>query len=400
MEFEAEDHHAIKTQLLLKLPESKIHLRRMIKKFQDQRWQVFVRNSDGVYEIVSIYGLGKKGVVEEVDRNPPPIFKVPDIHIGPTNPSQKRAISTEQAEIVRLTNIERWDNGMKPPLKNNDLIHSAAQGHTWEMANDDFFAHCDLDSGTSPGDRVTSTGYYWNAVAENIAAGSNTAADAMAQWMGSSGHRNNILSSSYRAMGAGYAYDGSSTPSDRLDDDRNCVQDAASGPYYHYWTQNFGRRNNIYPLVINREEVESDSRTVALYVYGTPVSPYESYTAVSMRFSNDNQNWSAWETYSPDKTWELSPGNGTKTVFVQIRNAAGSVKTSSDEIILDGMECPSPMTFSNETLSGTHTYTDCEIIADPNVLITGDITFEATQVTLGVGVEVQAGAVFEIMMMN
>ena len=58
------------------------------------------------------------------------------------------------------------------------------------------------------------------------------------------------------------------------------------------------------------------------------------------------------------------------------------------------------MTFSNETLSGTQTYSEFEMIADPNVMITGNITFEATQVTLGTGVEIQSGTVFEIMMMN
>lgn len=398
--FEAEDQYTIKTQFQLKLPDSKIHLRRQLKKFQDQRWQVFVRNSNGTREIISIYGLGKKVEDESTDHTPPPIFKVPDMLSSPSKSSKKRAISAEQAEIVRLTNIERWNNGMKPPLKNNDLIHSAAQGHTSEMAFDDFFAHCDLDVNTSPGDRVTSAGYSWNSVAENIAAGSSTAAGSMNQWMGSSGHRTNILSTSYRAMGVGYAYDGSSSPADRFDNNSDCNADATGGPYYYYWTQNFGRRNNIYPVVIDREEMETESRTVALYVYGTPVSQYENFTAVSMRFSNDNQSWSVWEAYNPDKTWELSPGNGTKTVYAQIRNAGGSVKTSSDEIMLDGIECQSPMTFDNETLSGTNTYTDCEIIADPNVLITGNITFEATLVTLGIGVEIQSGAEFEIVIMN
>jgi hypothetical protein len=37
-----------------------------------------------------------------------------------------------------------------------------------------------------------------------------------------------------------------------LDSDR--VADSFNnGPYFHYWTQNFGRRNNVYPMVINRE---------------------------------------------------------------------------------------------------------------------------------------------------
>ncbi|NND06529.1 MAG: CAP domain-containing protein [Saprospiraceae bacterium] len=399
IEFQVQEKSGRKSKILLRLPDSQAHLRRQLKRFQHQHWQVFYRQLAGQTEIVSIYGLGAPG--ENVTNpTPPPLFVIPESRTETHAPSKKRAVSANQAEIVRLTNIERWDNGMMPPLKSNDLLHNAGQGHSSEMAFDDFFAHCDLDSGTSPGQRVTGAGYSWNAVAENIAAGSSTASGSMGQWMGSTGHRNNILSTSYRALGVGYAYDPSSSPADRRDQDGNCVADGSSGPYYYYWTQNFGRRNNTYPVVIEREEIVTDSRTVDLYVYGTPVSMYESFTAVSMRFSNDNQNWSTWETYSPDKTWELSPGNGIKTVYAQIRNSSGSVKTASDQITLDGMECESIMTFSNETLTGTQTYRHCEIIADPNVLVTGNITFEANQVTLGTGVEIQSGFVFEITMMN
>lgn len=57
-----------------------------------------------------------------------------------------------------------------------------------------------------------------------------------------------------------------------------------------------------------------------------------------MRLSNDNSGWSSWETYSATKTgWILSPGDGTKTVYVQYRDNAGNVSTGtiSDTIILD-----------------------------------------------------------------
>lgn len=55
-----------------------------------------------------------------------------------------------------------------------------------------------------------------------------------------------------------------------------------------------------------------------------------------MRFSNDNASWSGWEAFAASKTWTLSGGDGTKTVYVQFRdnlsNTSGSI---SDTIVLD-----------------------------------------------------------------
>ena len=39
------------------------------------------------------------------------------------------------------------------------------------MAVRNFFAHCDLDTKTNPGDRIAATGYHINSWGENIAAG-------------------------------------------------------------------------------------------------------------------------------------------------------------------------------------------------------------------------------------
>jgi hypothetical protein len=55
-----------------------------------------------------------------------------------------------------------------------------------------------------------------------------------------------------------------------------------------------------------------------------------------MRFSNDNVTWSDWETYATSKSWTLTIGDGTKTVYVQYRDQAGLISPSyQDSIILD-----------------------------------------------------------------
>jgi hypothetical protein len=46
---------------------------------------------------------------------------------------------------------------------------------------------------------------------------------------------------------------------------------------------------------------------------------------VQMRFSNDNAAWSPWEPFAYTKFWTLSSGYGTKTVYVQFKDAAGNV---------------------------------------------------------------------------
>ena len=55
-----------------------------------------------------------------------------------------------------------------------------------------------------------------------------------------------------------------------------------------------------------------------------------------MRFSNDGSSWSAWETYANSKSWTLSSGDGSKTVYVQYRDGAGNVSAAvTDTISLD-----------------------------------------------------------------
>ncbi|TBL71074.1 S-layer homology domain-containing protein [Paenibacillus thalictri] len=47
-----------------------------------------------------------------------------------------------------------------------------------------------------------------------------------------------------------------------------------------------------------------------------------------MRFSNDNANWSEWEPYSTSKQWELSDGDGVKTVYMELKDKAGNITTT------------------------------------------------------------------------
>ena len=75
-----------------------------------------------------------------------------------------------------------------------------------------------------------------------------------------------------------------------------------------------------------------------------------------MRFSNDNWNWSSAENYKSSKSWTLSSGEGTKTVYAKFCDAKGNwmKSASSDSIILDTSN-PSKPTVTDSGSSTTST---------------------------------------------
>ena len=131
------------------------------------------------------------------------------------------------ARVLELTNEERAKAGLKP-LKLNDKLANAADGHSDSMAADDFFSHTGADV-SSVADRVQSNGYEYSTVGENIAAGQPTAEAVVQAWMDSPGHRANILNANYTEIGIGYEF---------LENDTGSVN------YNHYWTQVFGTSLN------------------------------------------------------------------------------------------------------------------------------------------------------------
>lgn len=58
--------------------------------------------------------------------------------------------------------------------------------------------------------------------------------------------------------------------------------------------------------------------------------------AIEMRFSNDGITWSGWEPNISTKSWTLSNGDGSKTVYMQLKDTAGNLSNVfSDTIVLD-----------------------------------------------------------------
>ncbi|MEW1757120.1 sigma-70 family RNA polymerase sigma factor [Streptomyces cyaneofuscatus] len=126
--------------------------------------------------------------------------------------------ASEGGQVLQIVNTERAKEGCGP-VTSNDLLATAAQRHSADMASRDYFSHTSPD-GTDPGDRITAAGYRWSTYGENIAKGQRTPADVMRAWMDSPGHRANILNCSFKEMGIGKV-------------------DSGGGPV---WTQKFGAR--------------------------------------------------------------------------------------------------------------------------------------------------------------
>ena len=136
-----------------------------------------------------------------------------------TNESEEMSFAKE---VVELTNDERTQRGLDPLEMDADLA-KAAQNHSDAMASKDFFSHTGAN-GSSPFERIEDTGYDYSTAGENIAVGQQTPQMVVDSWMGSSGHRANILNPDFTEIGIGYEY---------------LANDTGSVNYNHYWTQDF-----------------------------------------------------------------------------------------------------------------------------------------------------------------
>lgn len=134
--------------------------------------------------------------------------------------SQNTSRANFDAELLRLTNLERKKLGLAP-LRLSPQLTQAAQSHALDMARNNYFSHKGLNGSTMT-DRAKRTGYVYSALGENIAAGKATPEGTIRQWMNSTGHRANILNGKFTEIGFGYA-------------------NAPNSPYRHYWVQVFGK---------------------------------------------------------------------------------------------------------------------------------------------------------------
>jgi uncharacterized protein YkwD len=89
------------------------------------------------------------------------------------------------------------------PLRLSVALGNAALAHSLDMATHNYFEHAGAD-GSTPAARVTRAGYAWRVVGENLAAGVATAEEAVAGWLQSPPHCQNLMDPRFTDMGVGY----------------------------------------------------------------------------------------------------------------------------------------------------------------------------------------------------
>ena len=128
---------------------------------------------------------------------------------SPAGPSGVEAAtpssSSAASELASLTNAERRQAGL-PAFAVNQALMRAAQIQADQMAALGQMAHV-LPGARypDPQDRLAAVGYAWQASAENVAYGQGSPTAVLSAWMGSSGHRANILNPGLTEIGTAVA---------------------------------------------------------------------------------------------------------------------------------------------------------------------------------------------------
>jgi uncharacterized protein YkwD len=109
-------------------------------------------------------------------------------------------------ELISLINQARADANI-PTLTVNSIFTAAAQGHSADMACNNFLGHTGSD-GSSIYDRIRRAGYSGAGFTEIIAIG--TPQNAISQWRADAGHWDIVMNAGLTEIGVGYAYYSSS----------------------------------------------------------------------------------------------------------------------------------------------------------------------------------------------
>ena len=170
-----------------------------------------VVSGDSMWKIAVKYQVG----LSEIKAANPQISNPNLIYPGQvlTIPMTDSSVLSYEKEVVRLINEIRVQNGLKELTYNWELSR-VARYKSQDMKDNRYFSHTSPVYGT-PFQMMKSFGITYRSAGENIARGQKSPQAVVNAWMNSSGHRANILSTSFTQIGVGYVSDG------------------------HYWTQMF-----------------------------------------------------------------------------------------------------------------------------------------------------------------
>ena len=119
---------------------------------------------------------------------------------GSTGTITTANLSADEKEVFDLINKQRANNGLSA-LKVDNEVQNVARIKAKDMADNNYFSHQSPTYG-SPFDMLKSFKVSYKTAGENIA-GNSENKGAVTAWMNSSGHRANILNSSFNYTGIG-----------------------------------------------------------------------------------------------------------------------------------------------------------------------------------------------------
>lgn len=237
------------------------------------------------------------------------------------------------AEMLFRLNRERIVRGLTPYALSPQLT-LAAQAHANDLAKSGKLrtpaeGHIGTD-GSNVFDRVARTSYgaysWGRRLGENWAHYRDVTT-TFTEWMESQPHRANILHTLYREVGIGIA------PS------------SLGGNIYIVV---FGAQPNVLPVFINDTATETGSMDVTLTLNDELVQPNGDGASnighpVEVQISNSSDFANAkWQPHVSKLAWTLTPGAGTKTVYVKYRDAKGRTAIAYDSITLIQPNTPAP----------------------------------------------------------
>lgn len=163
-----------------------------------------VAKGDSMWRIAVKYQVG----LSELASANPQIKNLALIYPGQiiNIPSIDSSVTEYETEVVRLVNKERTSRGLSPLTQNWELSR-VARYKSQDMKDKKYFSHTSPTYG-SPFEMMRSFGISYRTAGENIARGYSTPKAVVDGWMNSSGHRANILNSSFKEIGVGYVPEG------------------------------------------------------------------------------------------------------------------------------------------------------------------------------------------------
>lgn len=116
------------------------------------------------------------------------------------NTQTSSSMTSDEKEVFNLINEQRTKNGLSA-LKVDEEVQRVAKIKAQDMVNNNYFSHTSPTYG-SPFDMLTNFKISYKTAGENIA-GNSSNSGAVTAWMNSSGHKANILNSSFNYTGIG-----------------------------------------------------------------------------------------------------------------------------------------------------------------------------------------------------